>query len=80
MSLNLDKLDIYADPYDTNWDYLRNLTWLQMKALKEMEWNEKHKYIHTDVWVVPLISFSKWDIETSVEYFINHLNAKIKEL
>ncbi len=70
----------YANPYRTNWNYLHNLTELQMKALKEMEWNKSPKYIHTGLWGVPRASFSKEVVEGSVERFIDDLNNKIMEL
>ena len=80
MTFNLDKRDKYADPYRTNWAYLNNMTWLQMKALKEMEWNENSKYIHTNLSFVPWISFTEWDAEHSVNYFIENLNEELKRL
>ena len=49
MTLYLNKKEIYANSYHTNFDYLLNMTTLQMKALKGMRWNEEHKYIITDL-------------------------------
>ena len=77
MSLNIDKSYKYARPYDTNWTYLHNMTSLQVKALKEMEWIETSEYIDTGLWGVPWITFSKSD---ATKYFIDDLNNKIKGL
>ena len=79
MSLNLDKRDKYANPYYTNWDYLENMTALQMKALNEIEWDEEYKYIDPGLWAVPWSIFSE-SAKNSVEYFITDLNKKIMEL
>ena len=78
MSLNLDKRDKYVNPYYTNWFYLHNMTWLQMKLLEDMEWNGV--YINNNLSDVPWTGNNRKYAERSVEYFINHLNAKIKEL
>ena len=80
MSLTLGKKDNYANPYRTNWDYLRNMTSLQMKSIEEITWDENYKYIHTNLWSVPWNSFSKGDAEHSVNYFIEYLNEELKRL
>ncbi len=80
MSLNIDKSYKYANPYYTNWDYLHNMTKLQVKALEEMEWDKYYIRILTDLWGVPWVSFSKEAVEGSVERFIDDLNNKIMEL
>ena len=78
MSLNLDKRDKYVNPYYTNWFYLHNMTWLQMKLLEDMEWNGV--YINNNLSDVPWTGNNGKHAERSVEYFINDLNYKIKEL
>ena len=78
MSLELDKRYNHAEPYYTNWGYLRNLTWLQMKALKGITWTGV--YIGTNLWAIPDTRSSKTDAEIATQYFITILNNKIKEL
>ncbi len=78
MTLNLHKFIIHTDPYRTNWDYLRNLTWLQMRALEEMKWYGD--YIDTGLLVVPLFSYSKENVKYSMEEFINDLNKELMGL
>jgi hypothetical protein len=80
MALDLHEPYKYADPYRTNWAYLRNMTWLQMKALKGMEWNEFSKYIFTDLWDFPWAWPNKKDAKDSVKGFITTLNIEIKGL
>ena len=80
MPLTLNEKYKYTNPYRTNWDYLHNLTEPQMKALEGMSWIEASKYIHTDLWSVPWILFSKGDAERSVNYFIRDLNSELKRL
>lgn len=76
MTLNLNKKSKYTSPYYTNWDYLRNMTDLQMKPREEMTWNEKYKEI-TGLWYVP-DAFSRKI--RSMRYFADALNDKIKGL
>ncbi len=78
MSLELTKSETYANPYYTNWDYLRNLTWLQMRALEEMKWYGD--YIDTGLLVVPLFSFSMEDVKYSMELFIDNLDKELRRL
>jgi hypothetical protein len=80
MSLYLIRTYKDAYPYYTNLDYLYNMTWLQMNPLKEMEWIEFSKYIRTGLWPVPWITFSKEDVEYSVESFMKHLNEELRGL
>ena len=78
MSLELDKRYNYAEPCFTNWDYLHNMTTLQMIPLGEIIWTGV--YIRTDLWAVPDTRSSKTDAEIATQYFITILNNKIKEL
>jgi hypothetical protein len=80
MTLFLNEEYKYTEPYYTNWYYLRNMTKLQVKALEEMEWDKYYIRILTDLWGVPWVSFSKKDVEDSMELFIDNLNEKIKRL
>ena len=80
MALNIDKSYKYANPYNTNRDYLRNMTSLQMKALGKMIWYDLLKYIIADLWVIPWASFSKEDVEDSMELFIDMLNKELMRL
>lgn len=78
MSLNLDKLDIYADPYDTNWDYLHDMTKLLMRVLEEIIWTGSR--IHADLWAVPDARSYKINAKDATKYFMERLNEKIMEL
>ena len=80
MTLYLNKKEIYANSYHTNFDYLLNMTSLQMKALKGMRWNEEHKYIITDLGDLPWAFPSKSDTKNSTKVFIIGLNREIKKL
>lgn len=80
MSLDLDKSVIYADPYDTNWNYLHNMTALQMKALEGIEWNKASKHIRAGLLSVPWAWYNKKTIKDSVKYFIDNLNDEIMVL
>ncbi len=80
MSLDLDESAIYANPYTTNWYYLRNMTKLQVKALEEMEWDGEYIRDGFGLWVVPLAWVDKKRTEDSVEDFIIELNNKINGL
>jgi hypothetical protein len=80
MSLDLDKSEIYANPYTTNWNYLDNMTALQMKALNEMECDEEYKYILTDLWAVPVAWPIKTNAKITIKGFMKRLNEKIMEL
>lgn len=82
MTLDLDKSVIYANPYYTNWYYLRNMTALQMKALEKMELKggHRHKYINADLWPVPWAGMEEKSIKDSVKGFIENLNEKIMEM
>ena len=80
MSLNIDKRHKYANPYFTNWFYLKTLTSLQVELLQKMQWYEASKYIRTDSWAIPDIRSSKTDAKDSVKRFRYFLNEKIKEL
>ena len=80
MTLYIDKRDKYADIYDTNWSYLHNMTSLQLKALEEMKWHEDSKYIHTELWVVPLAWIDEKSTKHSVGGFMERLNEKMMEL
>ena len=80
MTLILNKSETYADPYRTNWFYLRNMTSLQMKALEEINWDERYKVIQTSLWGIPWSFKNGIYTENSVKEFIIYLNDEIKEL
>jgi hypothetical protein len=82
MTLDLTKSVIYAYPYPTNWDYLHNMTELQVKALNEMKWEERygHKYIDTGLWVVPWTWIDEKNTKYSMNVFINDLNRELMRL
>ena len=69
---------IYPDPYNTNLNYLRNMTSLQMKALKEMTWD--NGYILTGLVLIPFEWAREKDAERFTEYFADYLNEKLMEL
>ena len=78
MSLIVYERHKYVSTYRTNLSYLQNMTTLQVKLLKEMDWIED--FINTDLWPVPWITFSKEDVEYSVEVFIEFLNKELRRL
>lgn len=80
MTLNLNKKSKYTSPYYTNWGYLRNLTWLQMKSIEEMTWGDEYKKIHTGLWDVPNAWHIRKYAKDSMRYFISDLNKQIKRL
>jgi hypothetical protein len=81
MSLYLNERDKYADTYDVNWAYLRNMTSLQMKPLNEMAWTGKYKkYIYDRLWFVPNAWASEIVLEDLIKQFINDLNIEIMGL
>ncbi len=80
MALNLYEVDNCANPYETNRDYLRILTSLQMKALKGMEWKRKFIGDGLSLGVIPDAQSSIITIKDSVKAFIERLNEKIMEL
>jgi hypothetical protein len=79
MSLYLPK-KIYVDTYHTNWAYLDNMTELQMKALKGINWNKGYESIHTGLEYFPWA----WDMEGEAKAttisFIGTLKRTITEL
>ena len=79
MTLYLNKPEIYADAYRTNLDYIKNMTSLQMKPLKEMKWNN-HNYIHIDLEVVPWVGDNKKVTKGSSNYFLYVLHYNLMEL
>lgn len=82
MTLDLNKFVIYADPYTTNRNYLRNMTKLQVKALEEMKLKRRYryKYINTGLWHVPWAWIEEKSIKYSVKDFIDSLNESIMGL
>ena len=78
MTLWVNSIYKYANPYDTNWDYLYNMAELQMIPLEKMNWYMD--YIYIDLRAVP----DEWQYRTganaSVESFIDDLNNVIMEL
>ena len=80
MSLYLDKKEGCANSYHTNRNYLYNMTRLQVKHLKEVEWYELSKYIHTGLWDIPWAFSSKLDALNSTEVFIEFLNKELRRL
>ena len=71
---------IYVNPYYTNWYYLQNMTELQVKILKGMEWRSGFQYIHDDLEEpVPYINIYT-NGNYSVKYFISALNNVVKRL
>jgi len=78
MSLNLHKRHKYADPYHTNYRYIRNMTSLQMIPLGKM--TSDGGYIYISIWAVPDTWTSKKGAELSVESFIDELDNGIMGL
>ena len=70
----------YANPYETNWDYLIILTWLQKILLKEIEWDGEYIRDGFGLWVVPYVWLTIGNAKESVKFFINDLNDKLMEL
>ena len=79
MTLELNKEKKRINPYSTNLFYLQNMTELQMKLLKKMEWRSGFQYIHDDLEPVP-VTYTHKNIEYSIELFINDLNNAVKWL
>lgn len=79
MSLDLKKHIKYANVYQTNLNYLDNMTSLQVKLLEEgMGGHET--LIYTGLWYVPYTLASKTYAKDSVKDFIDSLNYDIMEL
>jgi hypothetical protein len=79
MSLDLNERDKYANAYQTNLNYLDNMTSLQVKLLQEgMGGHEK--FIYTGLGYVPYTLPSKTYAKDSVKESILDLNYGIKEL
>jgi hypothetical protein len=78
MALNLYEVDTYANPYETNRDYLSNMAILQMKALNEMRLNGR--FISNGLWAIPEARVNKKDAKESVESFIDDLNNELMRL
>lgn len=70
----------YANPYETNWDYLIILTWLQKILLKEIEWDGEYIRDGFGLLSVPLAWIDKKRTKASAEDFIIELNNKIMGL
>jgi hypothetical protein len=51
-----------------------------VKHLKEVEWYELSKYIHTGLWDIPWAFSSKLDALNSTEVFIEFLNKELRRL
>ena len=79
MSLNLYKSYKYANPYDTNWSYLENMTEFLMKHLEKINW-EENEYIHITLKNIPWASVNEKYARISVKYFISDLNSDIRRL
>ena len=81
MTLWVNSIYKYANPYDTNWDYLYNMAELQMKRLDGMAWTGKYKkYIYDRLWFVPNAWASEIVLEDLIKQFINDLNIEIMGL
>ena len=80
MTLYLNEKESYENAYYTNFGYLYNMTRLQVKHLKEVEWYELSKYIHTGLWDIPWAFSSKLDALNSTEVFIEFLNEELRGL
>ena len=80
MSLILNKKAKYASSYFTNWDYLHNMTRLQVNPIEEITWNEYYKYISTGLWDVPYAQSFIPEAKSAMREFIERLNEKIMEL
>ncbi len=80
MALSLYKFEIYANPYTTNWNYLQNMTSLQVKALEEMEWDGEYIRDSLGLWFIPWAWIEEKSTKNSVEDFMERLNNKIKRL
>ena len=79
MSLDLNERDKYANAYQTNLNYLDNMTSLQVKLLQEgMGGHEK--FIYTGLGYVPYTLPSKTYAKDSVKESILDLNTEIMEL
>ena len=73
--------DNYTNPYNTNRNYLDNMTNLQMKLLNKMIWVD-HSYIRDGffLWFIPNAIVNEKKAKESVESFTISLNEKIKGL
>ena len=78
MSLILNEKEIYADTYETNWNYLRNMTEVQMKLLEDMDWNGA--YINNSLSDFPWTGNNRKYAKISVEAFRNQLNNELMRL
>lgn len=78
MSLIVYERHKYVSTYRTNLSYLQNMTSLQVKLLKEMEWIED--FINTDLWAVPDTWPSNEHIKNIVNNFIENLNTELMRL
>jgi hypothetical protein len=70
-------IKLYADPYHTNWNYLRNMTEVQMNLLKQIWWDGWATHIRDGLWFVPSRAVFRG---RSANYFINELQENIMEL
>ena len=79
MSLDLKKHIKYANAYQTNLNYLDNMTSLQVKLLQEgMGGHET--LIYTGLWYVPWAFSNEENVKGSVERFISDLNKELMGL
>ena len=71
----------YANPYNTNRNYLDNMTNLQMKLLNKMIWVD-HSYIRDSfsLWILPTAMGTEKEVKESMKYFIRDLNEDIMRL
>lgn len=81
MTLDLRRHFKYTYSYNTNQNYLHNMTELQMKRLDGMAWTGKYKkYIYDRLWFVPNAWASEIVLEDLIKQFINDLNIEIMGL
>ena len=81
MTLDLRRHFKYTYSYNTNQNYLHNMTELQMKRLDGMGWTGKHKkYIYDRLWFVPNAWASETVLEDLIKQFIDDINMEIMRL
>ena len=73
--------DNYANPYETNRNYLDNMIDLLRKPLNEMIWGD-HSYIRDSfsLWILPTAMGTEKEVKESMKYFIRDLNEDIMRL
>jgi len=80
MTLFLNEKEIYENSYYTNWNYLQDMSELQMELLQGMEWDEDYEHILTGLSDLPWAFSYKKDAEYSIKEFIDDLNKELRGL